>query len=319
MPNRPLDELEAQVGETNETVRDLVVEAGKVAEFARAVHDPADIYLHEDVALAAGFNAIPAPPTFSRVSFFPRYRPAGVDEGFGFGLGFDREYVLHGEQRFRYERPLLVGDRLRGETTLEDVFQRAGESGGSLTFAVFRTDFYDQSDSRVLQAWNTRIETDGPPIETDTDPPRGTIETDADDGQTAESGDSEYGPMVETAELERRDFVQYAGASGDFNPIHYDEPFATNAGHPSVFGQGMLSAGVASGFVRRWLGVDALTSFRTRFAVRVFPGDALVVRGVVADSTIDGPTRTVDIEFEVTTATGNKLVVEGSASAVFEE
>lgn len=319
MPTRPLAELEAQVGDTHDSVQAFEIEAGKVAEFARAIHDPADVYLDEDAATNAGFDAIPAPPTFQRVSFFPRYRPAGIDQEFGFDLGLEREYVLHGQQRYRYERPLLVGDRLRGETTLEDVFQRSGQSGGTMTFAILRTDFYDESDSLVLQAWNTRIETDGPPADSTEGSPTGSIEEASEASPRGGFDVGDAGHSVETPELERGDFVKYAGASGDFNPIHFDEPYATGAGHPSVFGQGMFSAGIASKFVRQWLGLDSLSSFRTRFSARVFPGESLVVRGVVTEVESVEAGRMVDIDFEVTTAGANKLVVEGSASAVVEE
>lgn len=320
MPNRPLDALESQVGDTHETVRGFEVEAGKVAEFARAIHDPADCYLDASATDSRGPDATLAPPTFTRVSYFPRYRPEGIDEEFGFDLGFEREYVLHGEQRYRYHRPVRVGDRLSGETTLEDVFQRSGRSGGSMTFAVLRTDFYDASGSLVVQAWNTRIETDGPPDDSSDETTTGSIELSGEDTSQMDSpapGDTRS--AVETPELERRDFVRYAGASGDFNPIHYDEPYATGAGHPSVFGQGMFSAGVASGFVRRWVGLRGLIEFRTRFTGRVFPGDRLQVRGVVT-GTESGPAgREIAIGLEVVTAEENRLVVEGDATAVVDE
>lgn len=324
MPNRSLEALEAQVGDTNRTIEGFDVEAGKVAEFARAIHDPAAVYLDQGAAKQAGYDHIPAPPTFHRVSYFPRYRPSGIDEEFGFDLGFDREYVLHGEQRYEYERPLVVGDSLWGETTLENVFQRAGASGGTMTFAILRTDLYDESDDLVLQAWNTRIETDGAPSETDDNAPSGALDPAATgDGagvRTPAGTDTTLTPgtsrtIVETDPLERRDFVKYAGASGDFNPIHYDEPYATNAGHPSVFGQGMFSAGIATRLVREWIGLAALTSIRTRFTARVFPGESLTVRGVVADETPTPSGREVEIEFEVVTAADNKLVVEGDATA----
>lgn len=159
MPSKPIGELKEFVGETHRTVEDFEVERGKVAEFARAIHDPADIYLDEDAAQAAGYETIPAPPTFARTSFFPRYRPDGIDHNLGFDLGFDRRRVVHGEQAYEYERPLYVGDVLTGDTTMEDVYQREGAGGGTMTFAVLRTDFRDESGEHVLSDYNTRIET----------------------------------------------------------------------------------------------------------------------------------------------------------------
>src|SRR5678816_4227410 len=50
-------------------------------------------------------------------------------------------------------------------------------------------------------------------------------------------------PPFVVENLSRTDLVKYAGASGDFNPIHHDEGFARSAGNPTVFGHGMLTAG----------------------------------------------------------------------------
>ena len=62
------------------------------------------------------------------------------------------------------------------------------------------------------------------------------------------------GPERCVGPLTRTDFVRYAGASGDFNPIHHDEAFAQAAGFANVFGHGLLTAGILGGFVADWLG-----------------------------------------------------------------
>lgn len=68
-----------------------------------------------------------------------------------------------------------------------------------------------------------------------------------------EVGDA--GPELVVEDLEREDFVRYAGASGDFNPIHYDVPYAHEAGHPDVIAQGMLTAGFAAHLAADWFGL----------------------------------------------------------------
>jgi acyl dehydratase len=314
MPSRPLTDVEAQVGETNRTVEGFSVERGKVAEFARAIRDPSPLYLDAEAARDAGFERPPAPPTFARASFFPHYRPPNVGPEFGFDLGFRREFVLHGEQRFRYERPLFVGDELVGDTKLEDVYQREGRDGGTMTLAVFRTDFREaDGGDLVLSAWNTRIETDGAPAD-DGGAPAGEISPGGAES-TSDFVVGATGPAVDTPALERRDFVRYAGASGDFNPIHYDEPFATDVGHPSVFAQGMFSAGVATRLLREWFGLARLETYRTRFTARAFPGDVLSVRGRVEDAAEADEGRRVTASLEVVTDDGRK-VVDGDATAV---
>src|SRR5574338_677786 len=81
--------------------------------------------------------------------------------------------------------------------------------------------------------------------------------------------------------LSRTQIVQYAGASGDFNPIHHDETFATKAaGYPSVFAHGMLTMGLTGRLLTDWRGDGVLREYGVRFVKQVFPGDTLTARGV---------------------------------------
>lgn len=161
MPTRPIEELEAVVGTTRKNVEGLHVEAGKVTEFARAVGDDNPAHYNEAAAATQGFDEIPAPLTFVRTAYFPRYRPAGVDEFRPFDLGFRREDTLHGEQAFEFERPLEVGDTLHGEITFTDLYQKHGSHGGPMTFAEFEIRYYDEADDLVVTERQTIIETDG--------------------------------------------------------------------------------------------------------------------------------------------------------------
>lgn len=90
-------------------------------------------------------------------------------------------------------------------------------------------------------------------------------------------------PELTIHDIDRQDFVKYAGASGDFNPIHYDEPYAKEHGHPSVFGQGMLIAGYASHVLTRWIGLKYVRRFKTRFQDRVWPGDTLIAKARISE------------------------------------
>jgi acyl dehydratase len=81
--------------------------------------------------------------------------------------------------------------------------------------------------------------------------------------------------------LSRTDLVRYAGASGDFNPIHHDEEFARAAGNPTVFGHGMLTAGFLAKCLTDAVGAESLRRYRVRFANRVWPGDTITCGGTV--------------------------------------
>lgn len=161
MPNRAVSTIESKIGESRTTADGLYVEAGKVAEFARAITDSKPIYFDEKAAQREGHERIPAPPTFLRTWYFTRHRPTGVGTDFGFDLGLDPRYTVHGEQEYVFERPVYVGDTLKGETTIIDVVQRDGNSGGTMTIVTFETEYVDQENELVATARHTRIETEG--------------------------------------------------------------------------------------------------------------------------------------------------------------
>ncbi len=89
-------------------------------------------------------------------------------------------------------------------------------------------------------------------------------------------GEVVFGPLA------RVDIVKYAGASGDFNPIHTDEGYAQATGAPTVFAMGMLPAGYLAHAVADWFGgPQNLRRFKVRFTTRVWPGDEIVCTGRV--------------------------------------
>jgi acyl dehydratase len=118
-----------------------------------------------------------------------------------------------------------------------------------------------------------------------------------------------------TIELRRENLVRYAGASGDFNPIHWNQRFALEVGLPDVIAHGMLTMGAAVEVVTAWAGdPGAVTSYGVRFTKPVVvpdPGHAdLEVSGVVAAK--DDATRTVRVDLTVRSA---DVAVLGRAQA----
>lgn len=90
-------------------------------------------------------------------------------------------------------------------------------------------------------------------------------------------------PERRVGPINRTDIVRYAGAGGDFNPIHHDETFAQRAGYRSVFGHGLLTAGMLSAYAASWLGLAALRKYSVRYVSQVWPGDTLILNGRVAE------------------------------------
>ncbi len=95
----------------------------------------------------------------------------------------------------------------------------------------------------------------------------------------------EVGTVLEQVlvdDLTRTQVVQYAGASGDFNPLHTDATYATQvAGFPGTFAHGMLTMGMTGRVLTDAFGVDAVRHFGGRFLAQVWPGDTLTARAEV--------------------------------------
>ncbi len=92
--------------------------------------------------------------------------------------------------------------------------------------------------------------------------------------------DAAMPPLVKPP-IQQIQLTRYAGASGDFNPIHQDDAFAKAAGMGGVFAHGMLSMGFVAKSVTDWLGVGCVRRISVRFAALVRLGDVITCRGRV--------------------------------------
>lgn len=103
---------------------------------------------------------------------------------------------------------------------------------------------------------------------------------------------------VVVEDLKRTQIVMYAGASGDYNPLHTDEVFATKvAGYPTAFAHGMLTMGMTGKMLTNYVGDGRLTKFGGRFTSQVWPGDTLTATArveAVRDGDVDLSVRTVN-------------------------
>jgi len=122
-------------------------------------------------------------------------------------------------------------------------------------------------------------------------------------------GDTYTECLVE--DLKRTQIVQYAGASGDYNPLHTDEVFTVEvAKYPSVFAHGMLTMGMTGRMLTNYVGDGRLTKYGVRFTSQVWPGDTLNSTATV-ESVEDG---LVDLKVETTNQDG-VVVLSGYAQA----
>ena len=119
--------------------------------------------------------------------------------------------------------------------------------------------------------------------------------------------------QVVVDDLTRTQIVQYAGASGDYNPIHSDEPFAKEvAGYPTVFAHGMLTMGLTGKLVTDTVGDGTLTDYGVRFVNQVWPGDTLTATAEVTAVNTDD--NLVELSVDTVNQDGT-TVLTGTATA----
>jgi len=125
--------------------------------------------------------------------------------------------------------------------------------------------------------------------------------------------EGDTGPEVRH-QLTRTDLVMYAGASGDFNPMHTDEVKAKEAGLPSVFGHGMFSMGLLGRAITDWVGIGNLRNFKVRFTKQTWPGETLTSKIAVTGKRKEDGESLVDLDVTLANESG-EVKVAGSAVA----
>jgi peroxisomal enoyl-CoA hydratase 2 len=122
-------------------------------------------------------------------------------------------------------------------------------------------------------------------------------------------------PVWEVKDLNRMHFVRYAGATGDFNPIHTDETYAKRVGYPSVFGHGMFTAGVLSNYLTSHVGLGNVRKYAFRMHRQIWPGDSLSFRGTVRRKYTEAGEDRLDLEFLVTNHDGETILTSTATAA----
>ncbi|EHB58778.1 MaoC domain protein dehydratase [Mycolicibacterium rhodesiae JS60] len=116
------------------------------------------------------------------------------------------------------------------------------------------------------------------------------------------------GPILKH-ELVRADLIRYAGASGDFFPLHTDDGYARSVGFDGVFAHGMYLAGLLATAVTNWVGIGALRSYQVRFTSKAWPGDVLESRLEVIDVSARGAALRLEIDCRLVDSAGAIRIV----------
>ncbi|MFC4128310.1 fused (3R)-hydroxyacyl-ACP dehydratase subunits HadA/HadB [Nocardia rhizosphaerae] len=272
---------------------DDVYEVGreKVREYARAVQDFHPAHWEDDAAAALGYRGLVAPLTFTSIPAMAANRPLFESVVTGYNM------FVQTEQVFEQHKPIVAGDRLVVDVELSSVRRIAGkdlitvtntfadESGETVhvmhtTVVGITGDEVDPEISRAVE--NVMVHGvkvfgngDGAPAEPVETPlrPEGELRYSAEGAARVPATTLSFEELTVGAELplraarlSRGDLVNYAGVSGDGNPIHWDATIAALAGLPDVIAHGMLTMGLGAGFVSAWSGDPGAV---TRYGVRL--------------------------------------------------
>lgn len=123
-------------------------------------------------------------------------------------------------------------------------------------------------------------------------------------------------PSIEK-ELTQVQLVRYAGASGDFNPIHTVPAFAKSAGLDGTIGHGMLSMGMMGELVSSFAGIKAVRKYSVSFKSMARPGDVLIVKGVVKKKYEKDGVKLVDLKVSIEDQEGD-IKADGKATIAFD-
>lgn len=111
----------------------------------------------------------------------------------------------------------------------------------------------------------------------------------------------------------RTHIVKYAGAGGDFFPVHHDEEFAKSAGLPSIFAMGLMHGGMLARIVTDWAGDGRVKRYKLRFTGLVWPNDTLTFKGHVVGKYQEKGENLVDCDLSIVNQRGESAI-EGQAT-----
>jgi acyl dehydratase len=279
------------------------VESGQVLQFARAV---GEIDLREAQPMYVDVAMRTPPPTFLVAAdvFDPisprRPYPGEAFPGSGelkqpIDRGEPRRRGFHAQQTFEFRRQPRIGEVLAVETGIGRSWIRSG-STGQLNFTEHISRFTDFTGQRVATSCWLKVMV-GTSTKADMTPPKRAarpLEASSADGTSAvrkpetnpnvadDSWSEVVAPTVTLTHL-----VMYAGASGDYIPMHHDDRIATAAGYPGVFAHGMWTMGVSARAFSRAVATDNLRRYSARMHSPVMLGDTLTAE-VVRTPSKDG-------------------------------
>lgn len=308
----------------------------KVREYARAVQDYHPVHWDEDGAQEYGYDGLLAPLTFISLVGILAQRKLFEQ----IVTGYDLSQIMQTDQILEFHRPIKVGDQLVCDVYLHS-FRQA--FGGDII--VTKNVVTAQNDELVLTTYTTLIGRSGGDIDPNlqgavrnvlmhgigedapTHHPRTLAVPAVSAAPVPAIAPSKHAPEFEdisvgdelpprTVRLTRGDLVNYAGVSGDANPIHWSDEVVKLVGLDNVVAHGMLTMGLGGGFVTSWLGdPGAVKEYNVRFTSPVYVGseEPAEVEFTGKVKSVDPETRTAVVAI-VAKAAGKKIFGRATAT-----
>lgn len=314
----------------------------KVREYARAVQDYHPVHWDEDVAAEYGYDGLVAPLSF--ISLVGILAQSALFEQVV--TGYDLSQIMQTDQILEFHRPIKAGDQLSCIVYLHS-FRQA--FGGDII--VTKNDVVAQNDELVLTTYTTligrsggdidpnlsgavrnvlmhglgpeerpahRARIDVPELPKSPRPAPGVAQQGARTKHGLRFEDIAVGDILpeRIVRLTRGDLVNYAGVSGDANPIHWSDDVCKLVGLENVVAHGMLTMGLGGGFVTSWLGdPGAVKEYNVRFTSPVYvPADrAAEIEYTGKVKSVDPETRTAVVAI-VAKSEGRKIFGRATAT-----
>ncbi|WP_460699897.1 fused (3R)-hydroxyacyl-ACP dehydratase subunits HadA/HadB [Nocardia thraciensis] len=286
-------DVASKVGHYYRVDEPYVVGREKIREYARAVQDWHPAHWDEDAAAERGYDGLVAPLTFVSIPAMAANRKLFESVVVGYDM------FVQTEQVFEQHRPIVAGDRLITDVELSAVRRIAGKD------LITVTNTFTDVDGEVVHVMHTTVvgvagaevdpgitnavenlmvhdvkmlgRSEAVATSADEEQPRrpeGELRLSPRGAERIPSTAVSFDDLavgaelpIRDARLTRGDLVNYAGVSGDWNPIHWDEPVARLAGLPDVIAHGMITMGLGAGFVSAWSDdPGAVTRYRVRLS-----------------------------------------------------
>jgi len=274
------------------------VERGRLRAFAKATGQENPVYWDETAAHARGLPSLPLPPTFLFCLEMESPNPMEVFER----LHINHAHVLHGEQHFVYHRLAFAGETLRFKPRIADVYER---KSGALGFIAWETRVEGSDGKAVADLRSVMV----------VRPPRPT-QVRANPGCAVLQRGGALPGLIE-GPITRHTLGVYAGASGDYNPLHIDVDYAREAGMPDVFAHGMLSAAYLARVLTRQVDPSALRRLGVRFVSITHIGDEVHCQAQVTGEFVENGEPCVSLALTARNQAGDtKLTGTAVVSAV---